>query len=78
MAFTPPYLATIRARTLIIHGDRDPLMPVYVPNELYRSIPNAALWIVPNAGHWPFGEDPEALAHFRRTVAAFFAESPAP
>src|SRR5205823_1403624 len=28
MAFTPPLLATIAARTLIVHGDRDPLYPV--------------------------------------------------
>ena len=28
MAFTPPLLATITARTLVVHGDRDPLYPV--------------------------------------------------
>src|SRR5262249_60151739 len=28
MAFTPPLLATIRTRTLVVHGDRDPLYPV--------------------------------------------------
>src|SRR3954462_9854388 len=28
MAFTPPLLAAITARTLIVHGDRDPLYPV--------------------------------------------------
>ena len=26
--FTPPYLSTIQARTLIVQGDRDPLYPV--------------------------------------------------
>ena len=54
MVFTEHYLATIRARTLIIHGDRDVFMPVYIPTELYSSIPDSTLWIVPNAGHWPF------------------------
>jgi pimeloyl-ACP methyl ester carboxylesterase len=53
MAFTPPLLATITARTLIVHGDRDPLYPVEMAMELYRSIPKAALWIVPSAGHGP-------------------------
>ena len=53
MAFTPPLLATIRARTLVVHGDRDPLYPVELGVELYRNIPNAALWIVPNGGHGP-------------------------
>ena len=28
MNFTPPLLSTIRARTLIVHGDRDPIYPV--------------------------------------------------
>ena len=27
MNFTPPYLSTITARTLVVHGDRDPLFP---------------------------------------------------
>jgi pimeloyl-ACP methyl ester carboxylesterase len=45
MAFTPPLLATIAARTLIVHGDRDPLYPVEMAMELYRSIPKSALWI---------------------------------
>jgi pimeloyl-ACP methyl ester carboxylesterase len=56
--FTPPYLSTITARTLIVHGDRDELFPVAIPVEMYAAIPNASLWIVPNAGHdqyllWP-------------------------
>jgi len=43
MAFTPPLLATITARTLIVHGDRDPLYPVELALEMYRAIPDAAL-----------------------------------
>jgi pimeloyl-ACP methyl ester carboxylesterase len=53
MAFTPPLLATIAARTLIVHGDRDPLYPVELAIEMYRSIPESALWVVPNGGHGP-------------------------
>lgn len=53
MNFTPPYLGTIRARTLIIHGDRDRFFPVEIPLEQYRSIPRSYLWIVPNADHVP-------------------------
>jgi pimeloyl-ACP methyl ester carboxylesterase len=53
MAFTPPLLATIAARTLIVHGDRDPLYPVELALEMYRAIPAAALWVVPNGGHGP-------------------------
>jgi pimeloyl-ACP methyl ester carboxylesterase len=53
MAFTPPLLATIAARTLIVHGDRDPLYPVELALEMYRAIPASALWVVPNGGHGP-------------------------
>jgi hypothetical protein len=53
MNFTGPYLSTITARTLIVHGDRDEFFPVSIPVEMYRSIPNAALWIVPSGGHVP-------------------------
>jgi pimeloyl-ACP methyl ester carboxylesterase len=71
MAFTPPLLATIAARTLIVHGDRDPLYPVELALEMYRAIPSSALWIVPNGGHGPiFGAQAApfaeaALAHLR-------------
>lgn len=53
MTFTPPHLATIRARTLIVHGDRDFFFPVEIPVEMYRAIPEAELWIVPGGGHVP-------------------------
>jgi len=53
MAFTPPLLSTITARTLIVHGDRDPLYPVEMAIELFRGIPQSALWIVPNGAHGP-------------------------
>lgn len=51
--FTPPYLSTIQARTLIVQGDRDPLYPVELSLEMYRAIPHSSLWILPNSGHGP-------------------------
>jgi pimeloyl-ACP methyl ester carboxylesterase len=51
--FTPPYLGTIAAETLIVFGDRDPLYPVSLAFELRSAIPNAHLWVVPRAGHAP-------------------------
>lgn len=51
MAFTPAKLSVITARTLIVHGDRDEFFPIDIPVDLYRAIPKAALWILPNAGH---------------------------
>jgi pimeloyl-ACP methyl ester carboxylesterase len=53
MAFTPPLLATITARTLVVHGDRDPLYPVAMAVEIFEAVPGAALWVVPKAGHGP-------------------------
>jgi len=51
MNFTPPFLSTITAKTLIIHGDRDEFFPISIPTNMFDSIPNAYLWIIPNAGH---------------------------
>jgi pimeloyl-ACP methyl ester carboxylesterase len=63
VSFTPPYLATIRAQTLIVFGDRDPLYPVSLAFELRNAIPDAHLWIIPNAGHGPvFGEHAPGFA----------------
>jgi pimeloyl-ACP methyl ester carboxylesterase len=53
MNFTPPYLSTITARTLIIQGDRDRFNPVSIALEMYEAIPRSYLWIVPNGGHLP-------------------------
>jgi pimeloyl-ACP methyl ester carboxylesterase len=69
MHFSRTALAAITARTLIVHGDRDPLYPVELAVELLRSIPNSQLWVVPNGGHGPiFGDQ---AAPFVKTAAAF-------
>ena len=53
MNFTRARLATITARALVVHGDRDPFYPVELAVEMYRGIPKSALWVVPNGGHGP-------------------------
>jgi pimeloyl-ACP methyl ester carboxylesterase len=71
MNFTAATLSAITARTLIVHGDRDPLYPVELAVELFRGIPDAALWVVPNGGHGPiFGNQ---AAAFVETAAAFLS-----
>lgn len=73
MNFTAATLAAITARTLIVHGDRDPLYPVELALELYRGIPAAALWVVPQGGHGPiFGEQ---APPFVEAVRRFFKGS---
>ncbi len=55
LSFTPPHLATIKARTLIVQGDRDPFYPVELSVEMAKAIPHSSLWVMPNAGHAPIG-----------------------
>jgi pimeloyl-ACP methyl ester carboxylesterase len=72
MTFTPPQLSTIRARTLIVQGDRDPLYPVDLSVEMAKAIPCSSLWIVPNSGHGPvIGE---RWPEFLKTAAGFLLE----
>lgn len=73
MNFTPPLLATIKASTLIVYGDRDFLYPVEMATEMYRAIPNSALWIVPNGGHGPIFFD--AAPQFAQTALAFLKDA---
>lgn len=71
MNFTPERLATIAARTLIVHGDRDPLYPVVLAAEMRAAIPRSYLWVVPNSGHGPiFGE---LTAPFIKTALTFLS-----
>ena len=53
MKFSATDLSTIQARTLVVHGDRDRFFPVEIAVDIYRSIPDAALWIVPRGDHVP-------------------------
>ena len=51
-------LASITAPTLIVHGDRDVLIPVANAHVLAKRIPGAKLHIVPGAGHGYPAQDP--------------------
>ena len=69
MNFTPPYLASISARALIIYGDRDFLYPLNIAVEMYAAIPHSYLWIVPNGDHLPVFNNP--LVPFTVAVLPF-------
>jgi pimeloyl-ACP methyl ester carboxylesterase len=69
MSFTPPHLATISAQTLIVSGDRDPLVPATLALEMHRAIPRSYLWVIPNAGHGPISGS--LKAPFIETAGAF-------
>lgn len=44
-------LASIERPTLLIAGDRDPVVPMRQLLDMYETIPDAALWILPDATH---------------------------
>lgn len=72
MNFTPPYLSTIQARTLIVQGDRDPLYPVGISVEMAKAIGQSSLWIIPNGGHGPVIGD--RWPEFQKTASVFLRE----
>ncbi|KHK03417.1 alpha/beta fold hydrolase [Desulfovibrio sp. TomC] len=46
-----PSLASIKAPTLVIHGAKDPLLPVEAGKDTAQTIPGARLLIIPGMGH---------------------------
>jgi len=61
-------LAQIVAPTMAICGDQDTLTPLKYHEFLRDKMPQCELVTIPNAGHWPFVENPEA---FDRAVQEF-------
>jgi len=70
---TPDVLAKIETRTLIVHSDKDPIVPVEHAWLIYESIPNGNLWIVPHYSHVPHMY-PENQEDFKRRVLSFLKE----
>lgn len=72
-AFTPDILSTIRAKTLIIHGDNDQLAPISNAFGMFENIPSSSLWIVPNGGHFPLPPylDPKNESDFIKRTMEF-------
>jgi pimeloyl-ACP methyl ester carboxylesterase len=44
----------IETPCLVVHGERDPQVPVSVARDLARRLPRAELLTLDDAGHWPF------------------------
>lgn len=64
----PERLGQITMPTLVITGDDDRIVPTAESIRLARELPNAQLEIIPNCGHVPHEECPEA---FLRAVNSF-------
>jgi 3-oxoadipate enol-lactonase len=67
-------LGEIGSPTLVVVGDRDPLVPVEAAVEMYERIPDSDLWIVPHAGHVVGARTFRANA-FRDEVSRFLDRS---
>ena len=57
MSLTCEQLSTIKARTLIVSGDRDGLVPLPMVLQMTEAIPDASLWVIPSQGHSPIWPD---------------------
>lgn len=54
-------LADLQVPTLLVHGAEDPLIPLSWTRNAAEAIPNAELAVIPECGHWPPRERPEAF-----------------
>ncbi len=54
-----PRLDQVAARTLIVHGGADTLVPVQYAKEACWMIPDCRLEVLPGAGHWAQRDRPE-------------------
>ena len=52
-------VASVRTPTLLIHGERDPLMPLGAARWLAQTLPQARLETFADAAHAPFLHDPD-------------------
>ena len=64
-------LADLQCPVLLVWGDKDPILPMRLANELTTNIPHARLTVIRNVGHCPMFEAPHA---FNRAVLDFAAE----
>lgn len=64
-SFSEEEIRSIRPPTLVCLGDRDEFVALELGIELYRMLPNSALFVIPNSGHIVVGEK---LETFNRVV----------
>jgi pimeloyl-ACP methyl ester carboxylesterase len=64
------HLSQIQAKTLIIWGDHDRTYTWSQTEQLWQSIPNASLAVIPDCAHAPHLENPEL---FNKILGAFVA-----
>ena len=71
----PSALEPLRRPALVVWGARDPYIPVEQAHRQGRAFAVTDVVILPDSGHWPFVDDPEAVA---AAVLPFLRRSTAP
>lgn len=66
-------LATIAHPTLLITGDRDNVVPLEDMTDMYHTMPNSALWVLPNATHF-MGTDGWRRDAFEQEILRFLRQ----
>jgi pimeloyl-[acyl-carrier protein] methyl ester esterase len=57
-----PQLPAIGQPALVVHGDRDALVPLAAAEQLARALPHGRLTVLRGTAHAPFASDPRELA----------------
>jgi len=57
-----PWLGGLQQPTLVLHGNRDPIVPVVNARRMARRIPHAAMAEIPGAGHMVLFDEPDRAA----------------
>jgi len=65
-------LPTLQAKTLVIHGEKDTLVPLEASQEAHRLIPVSELVGMEGCGHWPQRDNPE---EFNRVIFDFLFDN---
>jgi pimeloyl-ACP methyl ester carboxylesterase len=68
-----PTLAQVLADTLLVWGENDGAVPLWMARAVARRLPSAILAVISDAGHVPMWEQPDAFNH---TVLSFLADVP--
>jgi pimeloyl-ACP methyl ester carboxylesterase len=68
-------LAPLDRPALVVWGEHDPYIPVAIAQRQREAFPSAEIEILPDSGHWPFADDPDAVGRLvepflRRTIGA--------
>jgi pimeloyl-ACP methyl ester carboxylesterase len=57
-----PLLRAFDWPSTVLFGEQDPYIPARFAERNLETLPSATVHVLPNAGHWPFIDQPEAFA----------------